>query len=363
MSIQATPGYRLLESKGVITLRRCALAGTLIASAVGLSACQGATGGDVGDIGELTVNMGNAVAQPSPPATDPAGRVVDFAAVDDLDATGDTLAVRSGDSLTVGTLEQVLAGAATQYALEADCGDASAGAGSFVVACGGRVRIFDSSGERSFDTSAPASVATMTDSGDVVTGSSRDRTARMYRDGEEVSSFGVARETDQLLTVPREGAADTAVRVNHFDTTIQDLDLENARQGGTLRVGLGVGGVTTASDGLVLAADNTGSQLLVYTVSDIIRLQQSAPVAPSPWAVAWDAESALAWVTSTATNTAEGYDISQGVPLKAAEARSVADAQNMVTLDDGTLVIASASGDGLQIIAPEEKSTLKEKTS
>ncbi|MCT1492711.1 hypothetical protein M3G47_03280 [Corynebacterium sanguinis] len=345
----------------MITLRRCVLAGTLLASAVGLSACQSAAGG--GDAGELAVNMGNAEAQPSPPATDPAGRVVDFAAVQDLDATGDTLAVRAGDTLTVGTFEQVTSGTATEYQLDPACGDASARAGSFVVACGSQVRIFDSTGERSFDTPAPASVAAVTASGDVVTGSADERTVRIYRDGDEVSNFGVARETDQLLTVPREGAADTAVRVNHFDTTIQELDLEGGRQGGTLRVGLGVGGVATGGDGLVLAADNTGSQLLVYTVSDIIRLQQSAPVAQNPWGVTWDDESALAWVTSTATNTAEGYDISQGVPLKAAEARTIADAQNMVTLDDGTLVIASASGDGLQVITPEEKSSLKEKTS
>ncbi|QPK84297.1 hypothetical protein G7Y29_05500 [Corynebacterium qintianiae] len=327
------------------------------AAVLTLSGCQGPSGRDelAGPGREQAAIMGNAEPQASPASTDPAGTVHEHAPVDDLDATGGLVAVRSGGTLSIGTLEDVVSGKATEYALGQECGDTTARDGRFVTACGREIRMFGSAGEEKFSTQAQATAAALTADGDVIAGSEDDREVRVYRGGEEIDSFNVARETDQLLTVPRAEQPDTAVRINHFDTTIQDLDLDNGRQGGTLRVGLGVGGVSTGGDGLVLAADNTGSQLLVYTATDIIRLQQSAPVAESPWAVAWDNDASLAWVTSTAGNTVSGYDISQGVPLERVSLRTVADALNMAALDDGTLIIASASGDGLQVISPDEK--------
>lgn len=304
--------------------------------------------------------MGNASPQASPQAGTPTGEVYDFDPIAELDVSDDVLAVRTGDTLTVGSLDEVVDGAGAQYTLDPACGTATGTAGTFVIACGSRVEMIDADGQRSMDLEEPATVATLTSAGEVITGSAEDRTVHVYRDGKKDDSFPVARETDQLLAVAREGQPDAAVRVNHFDTTIQDLDVEGGRQGGTLRAGLGVGVIAAGGDGLVLAADNTGSQLLVYTTTDIIRLQQSAPVPASPWAVAWDDESALAWVTSTATNTVNGYDISQGVPLQRVSLDTVADARSMVALDDGTLVVASASGGGLQVIAPEDKNTGKE---
>ena len=162
----------------------------------------------------------------------------------------------------------------------------------------------------------------------------------------------MARETDQIQAVPVEGQEDTVVRVCSFDTTIQQLDWHGKREGGTLRVGLGVGKVAGGEDGLILAADSTGSQLLVYTSDDIIRLHQMAPVPKGPWDASWDPSNRLAWVSSTAENLATGYDISQGVPLKRAQVRTVPDARSIVSLDDGTLILASATGAGLQIVPP-----------
>ena len=70
---------------------------------------------------------------------------------------------------------------------------------------------------------------------------------------------------------------------------------------------------------------------------------------------AWDPAQRLAWVSSLAVNTATGYDISQGVPLKRAEFPTVADAQSIIALDDGTVVAASATGGGIQIVPPAEQ--------
>ncbi|WP_301924578.1 YncE family protein [Corynebacterium glaucum] len=330
------------------------IAAVSIATAVlagGLSACSSPT--ELAD--ELAVNMGNASPIESPSATDPDGEVHEYESVLDLDTTDGLIAVRTADAITVGTLDEILDETAESWPLEAECGDVSANAGVFAVGCGTTVRTFTASGADELAVEHPATAATVTTSGEILTGSSDERNVWVYRDGELVKTISVARETDSLQAVPVDGQPDTVVRTNSFDTTIQDLDWNGGRQGGTLRVGLGVGKIAGGEQGLVLAADTTGNQLLVYTSDDIIRLHQMAPVPESPWGVAWDPADRLAWIASTASNLVTGYDISRGVPLERAQLRTVANARSIVSLDDGTLVLASATGDGIQIITPAQQ--------
>lgn len=324
---------------------------TTVVLTAGLTAC----GSPLEQADEAALNMGNATPAPSPSQVDPEGTLYPFQNVRDLDATGDLIGVRTDNELFVGTLDQLVAGQVKPHSLPGECGDASANAGAFVVACGTNVRIFRANGEESFNTEAPVDAATITSSGEVVAGSGSERKVWVYKDNQLERTFSVARETAQIQAVPVDGQPDAVVRTSSFDTTIQDLDWRGGKQGGTLRAGLGVGKIAAGQDGLVLAADATGSQILVYTSDDIIRLHQMAPVEESPWDVAWDSRDRLAWITSTATNTATGYDISRGVPLERGRLRTVADAQSIASLADGTLVIASATGGGLQIIRASDK--------
>lgn len=297
--------------------------------------------------------MGNATPDASPDSTDPAGTVVPFEGIEDLDSTEGVVAVRTANELTVGTVNQLRDGAAHSLPLDDSCGDVSANAGTFALGCGNEimlVRAAEPSNPETMKTEELVTAATVTTGGDVLAGSDSAREVWLYRDGDLADTFSVARETDQLQAVPVDGQADSVVRINRFDTTIQDIDWGAGRQGATLRVGLGVGKVAGGTHGLVLAADGTGDRLLVYTTDDIIRLHQMAPVPESPWDVAWDEAEQLAWITSTATNTATGFDISRGVPLKRSEVATVKDAQSIVALDDATLLIASATGEGLQIV-------------
>lgn len=294
--------------------------------------------------------MGNATAVASPPAANPDSEVVSYEPVRDLDATDGLVGVRTESHLVIGTRNEIADGAGAKHELGTECGDVSANAGKFAVACGDVIRLFDADGEEAVQAEVPVTAATVASTGEVLAGSDAERTVWVYRDGEMVKKIPVARETDQIQAVAVPGQPDTVVRVNRFDTTIQDLDWAGGRQGGTLRVGLGVGKVAAGEDGLVLAADASGSQLLVYTSDDIIRLHQMAPVAESPWDVAWDRKHQLAWVASTAGNVAAGYDISRGVPLEKVQVATVADPQSIISLDDGSLIIASATGGGLQII-------------
>ena len=298
--------------------------------------------------------MGSAEPAQSPAASDPAGQVVAFEAVRDLDTTDGVVGVRTDDSLILGSLEEVVDGKGETHQLDASCGDVSANAGSFAVACDGEIRVFGQA-EQTITTEEPVTSATVVTGGQVLAGSDTERKVWVFDGGELKDTIDVARETDQLQAVQVDGQRDSVVRTNRFDTTIQDIDWNGSRQGGTLRVGLGVGKVRGGEHGLVLAADSTGNQLHVYTTDGIIRLQQSAPVPEGPWDAAWDPAQRLAWVSSLASNTATGYDISQGIPVKRKHFATVADAQSIITLDDGTVVAASASGDGIQIVSPADQ--------
>ena len=293
--------------------------------------------------------MGNAEPAQSPPAGNIEGERIDYPAVDDLEITDGVVGVRADGVLRTGTIDEIKDGKGATHELAESCGDVTVNAGAFVTVCDGEVRVFEGTDERTFTPSEPVTVAALLPDGRVIAGSADEAKVWIFDpDGNQTGRITVARPSDYVLA-----GQDRVVRLNRFDTTIQDIQLDDARQGGTLRVGLGVGQAKFGDDGLVLASDATGSQLLVYTTDEVVRLHQTVPTDPSPWAVAWDSANKLAWITSTEANTATGFDISKGVPREQRKVGTVADAQHMIALDDGTLLLASASGDGLQIIPPD----------
>lgn len=317
-----------------------------------LVACGEDTAPDPGPV------MGNATPAESPQEVQPDGQVVPFEEVLDVDVTGDTLGVRTADSLHIGSLEQITSNAARQIPLDSSCTDVTANANTFVVTCGDTIHTISPNSEDSVIAEAPMESAVITTTGEIITASSETNRAWVYDDGELIDDFPVQDPTDELVAVAhRDGQPDSVVRINRENTTIQDIDWESGRGGGTLRVGVGVGTIAPGEDGLVLASDTLGPQIAVYTTGEVVRLHQTAPVADSPWAVFWDTNRQLAWAVSTGTNTACGYDISQGVPLQRAEVRTVPDAKSAVALPDGTLVLGSATGAGIQVVASDQVET------
>lgn len=306
--------------------------------------------------------MGNAVAEVSPPAAEPAGRIIELAAgyseVTDLETTGDILGLRAAGTLALGTPAQFEAGDVTEVTIPENCGDLTASADAFVLACREEVLLVDAATgdveKRSLagTDAAPAVAATLTSTGELIVGNAESDQVLVFGQGSEepIDAITVAGNTSQLIAVPREDGDDAVVRTNHANTTIQDIHWRDGEQGGTLRVGLGVGRIAAGENGLVVVSDNLGDQLAIYTATDVIRLHQTTPVDDSPWGVGWDADRDLAWVASTGTNTLAGYDVSSGTPEQRAALDTVADAQSLVVLEDGTLVLASATGSGLQVI-------------
>ena len=340
-------------------MSRVLLSCALLTSASALVACDPTVG--VGGDPNSAV-YGQAEPADSPAAQKPAGKVLDFADVSDTAAVGDVLAVRTKDTLAVGTQDDFESSQASRIDLAEHCGDLTASSQHFLLACGDKVLVLDpqkpnSPQELAVDEEAPVTVAAEASTGEIFVGSADSATIGVYKDGERTTDISVEGGSDQLISVPNPDGADGIVRVLRHDSTIQSLDWEKDRAGGRLRVGQGVGQIAGGDGAVVVASDTVGKRIAIYTASDVIRLHQFGNTEGTPWAVAWDNERALAWITTTDNNLLHAYSVSTGVPELAGSVATVANAHNIAVLSDGTLVAASASGDGLQFIADPDLST------
>lgn len=304
--------------------------------------------------------QGDASPASSPKAADPAGKVIDapkgMQELDDVESTAGTLAVRSADKLAVGSLADFANGQAEIVPLDAKCGDITTAEDAFLAPCGDEVLLISATqlGEVShikIDEEFPVTAAAVTGSGELFVTSQTDERIAVYKDGERIDEIRAEPGSDQLLAVGNPGTADGVVRVKRKDTTIQSLDWENSRAGGRLRVGQGLGEAATSRDGVIVVSDTVGKRVAIYTDDDVVRLHQFGLTDGTPWAVSWDPERKVAWATTTDNNQAQAFDISTGVPKSRGTFATVANAQSMTVLDDGTVVLASASGDGLQAVS------------
>ena len=300
-------------------------------------------------------DMGGATPVASPAADKPAGSIVDYsAAIIDLEvADGDILGVRSEENLAIGTVADFEAGDEVNLGVDKQCGDLTATGDRFVLACADGVYLIDATDpdlDTAQETDKPTTVAALTSTGLLITGNDVDENVTVYRDGEEPVEISVQDPGTEMIAVPVDDRHDAVVRIWNETTTIQDVDYPNEREGATLRVGLGVAQMSGGDDGLMVVSDNIGNQLAIYNADDLIRLHMTTPVDDDPWGVAWDSVNSLAWITTLSNNQITGFRISGGLPEEQHRLATVADAHNVVALEDGTLVVASASGDGLQII-------------
>ena len=326
------------------------LVGTIAASSLVISACNYNP-----NEGNETEVQGNATPAPSPEDANPAGSVSEHDEISDIAHVGDTIAVRSGDSITFGSADSL----GDSLNISPQCGDLSSAAGHFFIGCGDKVYKISPDNPSDprvipVDVDFPVTAATELSSGELFLASNETKEIVIYKDGEVVDDFTVEEPSDQLLAVPNQDGVDNVIRINREATTIQNLDWENSREGGRLRAGIGLGQGTVGEDGTILVSDTLGERLMVYTSEDVVRQHQFGPVDGSPWGVAWDKERQIAWVTTTDNNLLQGFKISTGVPELVTTLNTVADAQNIAALSNGDIVIGSATGDGLQVIPAAE---------
>lgn len=307
---------------------------------------------------KLPEAMGNAAPVASSNSTGVIDGLIELpselAMATDIEAVGHTLAIRSGAHLAIGSVQDFQQQRWTNLNIDAACGDMTSTADEFVLACPQGVFSIAATSpklELAAATDTPVIAAAKTADG-IIVAAAQDSTEVLYFKDGQSKQMRVTDTTDQLIAAPTDAGSSVVYRISRAKTLIQSLDVLTGEPGAILRVGLGVGQVAPGEHGMAVTADALGHQFGVYLTDPVIRLQQTTPIMDqSPWDVAWNSTTQQVWVATTTDNMLRSYDISSGVGELSREVATVADAQNIAVLDDGTVAAVSATGGGLHIVA------------
>lgn len=147
-------------------------------------------------------------------------------------------------------------------------------------------------------------------------------------------------------------AGDRVAVLDRLRTAVYQLDPVTGRLGPGLRAGNGASSAVADRFGRVLITDTRDGELLAFTVNPMI-MRQRFPVPGAPYAIAYDAQRDLAWVTLTESNEVVGFDVAGGEPVQRYRMATVRQ-PNAVAVDgaSGTVVVASGTGEGIQVVKP-----------
>jgi DNA-binding beta-propeller fold protein YncE len=142
-----------------------------------------------------------------------------------------------------------------------------------------------------------------------------------------------------------------AVVLDRLRNAVFELNVPDASVSQGLRAGQGATNAITDRYGRILVTDTRGGALLAFSLDPLL-LRQNYPVAGAPYAIAYDRERDLAWVTLTKTNEVVGYEVAGEQPKEKYRFPTVSQ-PNTVAVDpsSGRVIVASGTGDGIQVIS------------
>jgi hypothetical protein len=145
---------------------------------------------------------------------------------------------------------------------------------------------------------------------------------------------------------------DRAAVLDRPRTALVTIDPVSGRQGPGLRAGNGATNAVSDRFGRVLVTDTRDGELLAFSAQPMI-MRQRYPVPGAPYAIAYDRVRDLAWVTLTERNEVVGFDVAGGEPVERYRLATVRQ-PNAVAVDehDGTVIVASGTGEGMQVVQP-----------
>jgi hypothetical protein len=177
----------------------------------------------------------------------------------------------------------------------------------------------------------------------------RDRRQVAVLDGDTVARTisGNLFSADRVLTV-----GGRAVVLDWLRNAVFELDVPAGAIKQGLRAGEGSTNAVTDRFGRLLVADTRGGALLAFSLDPLL-MRQRYPVGGAPYGIAYDPTQDLVWVTLTATNEVVGYHVAGEEPRERYRFPTVAQ-PNTVTVDSsaGRVLVASANGEGIQVISP-----------
>jgi DNA-binding beta-propeller fold protein YncE len=171
------------------------------------------------------------------------------------------------------------------------------------------------------------------------------RDSRSVRIGDH--TVGPVTSPDQLLV-----AGDRLVVLDRLRSAVFDVDPKSDTLGAGLRAGDGATNAVVDRFGRVLVTDTRGGELLAFTANPLI-MRQRYPVPGAPYGLAYDPRTDLAWVTLTETNEVVAYHVAGGEPVEKYRFATVRQPDSVaVDPGSGRVFIASANGQGIQVISP-----------
>ncbi|SDJ96601.1 DNA-binding beta-propeller fold protein YncE [Actinopolyspora mzabensis] len=142
----------------------------------------------------------------------------------------------------------------------------------------------------------------------------------------------------------------TVMVLDRLTTSLTPIEISTGDKQPALRAGEGATNATADAFGRVLAIDTRGEEIMAFATDPLI-MKQRYPVPGSPYGLAFAPRRDLAWVTLTARNQLVGYDTAGGQPREAHRLPTVRQPNSVaVNPHTGTIYIASATGDGLQVV-------------
>lgn len=315
---------------------------TIGAALLLLTGCSSEKDGDsLQTIEPATAAVSPAEATPAG-AVEALGRPVDALVFDPVTGTTAVLTDGGTNLLLQGTGEPrtvPLDGRAVDMSLAAE--------GRVLLPMDGRVQIVDiASGKAdSTEVDGDARSAVFLPDGRLAVGLANGRIQVVAGTGGATETISGLASVDELALTDGDLTA-----LDRRQTSLTEIDLGDSSLGMALRAGEGATHLVTDEHGRILVTDTGGDELLVFTTDPLI-MRQRYPVPHAPYALAYDDRTDLVWVTLTGNNKVIGYDLSTGVPVEKGRFDTVRQ-PNSVTVDTetGTLVVGSATGDGLQRI-------------
>lgn len=301
-----------------------------------------------------SVEMGNATPEILPTETDPAGQVTDLdspvVGAVSLDDGGVALQLSDPDRVEFGHVSGGEFVSDEQVELPADALPIVASSeGVLVGSSEGLGRATADGGYEAIGDTGPVTAVAELEDGRILSGHDDGTVAVRSADGGENARLESLEGIDQLAASGNVGFA-----VSRADTTVANVYPDSDEIGPVLRPGKAAGVAATTDDGWAAVSDTTGNALMIFD-ADPLRLHQMFPVGKAPWAVATVPGTSIVWVALSGENRVVAIDISSGEGREVAAFDTVSAPHSLSVAEDGSLVIGSADGSGVQIISPEEQ--------
>lgn len=194
------------------------------------------------------------------------------------------------------------------------------------------------------DVARPLSVAVI-DGPNFLVGSADGHVREFDAAGKQVRDIGGLVRADDIAV--HDGQI---VVLDRAQSSVTQLKLADAELGLSLRVGNGATTLISDRYGRFISA-NTRDGEVVGFYGDPMVMRFRGPVPEGPYALAYDAEANLLWVSVTGRNEVVAYALGSGELIEKKRIATVAQPDSIaVDQQNGTLYVASAAGAGLAAV-------------